>query len=123
MTQILTALLGCLAVTLPGLLFSLALFPGRNQMDLPTRIVSGVGLGLLLSTWVSYILARYHRLVLGQFLAAMAVAGAVLFLLAYIRGGIKIPSFLQKKKTPSEMPAGEGSEGGVQVQAGDSGQS
>lgn len=123
MAQIFTALLGCLAVIIPGILFSLTLFPGRNQMDLPMRIASGIGLGLLLSTWVSYILARYHRLVLNQFLAAMTVAGGILFLLAFLRGGIKIPGFLQRKKTPTEAPAGEGDERSVQVQAGDSGQS
>ncbi len=115
--------MGCLAVIIPGLLFSIALFPGKNQMDLSTRIASGIGLGLLLSTWVSYILARYHRLVLSQFLIAMTIAGAILFLFAFLRGGIKIPSFLQRKKTPTEVPTGGGNEGGVQVQTGDSSQS
>jgi len=119
--ETLTALAGCIAVIVPGLLFSLALFPERGSMDLQTRLASGAGLGLLLAVWMSYILARYHRLVLEQFLGVMAAAGAALFVLAYLRGGIKLPRLTKKP----EQPAVAGGEGGaeVQAQAGDSGKS
>jgi len=116
---ILTAVAGCIAVVVPGLLFSLALFPERRCMAV--RAASSVGLGLLLSTWICYVLARYHQLDLGGFLRAMTAAGAFLLVLAYLRKGLRLPRILPGRatgKTDTKPEPGKD----VQVQAGDSGQ-
>jgi len=105
---ILEVIAGCIAVIVPGFLFSLALFPEMSGRFV--RAASSLGLGLLLSTWICYILARHHQLILMSFLKAMGIAGGVLLVLAYFRGAL--PRIGLKRETEAGRD--------VQVQAGDS---
>jgi uncharacterized membrane protein len=65
---VLYALLGGVVLLLPGFLLSLVAYPGRNQLELPSRLVMSLGLGVLLNVYLGIVLGRLGLLQTSPFL-------------------------------------------------------
>ena len=83
---ILYGLLGTILFLLPGFLLSLAAYPERNQLSLPSRLAVSLGLGVLLNAYLGIVLGRLGLLRATPFLLASLLLWAGLGALALWRG-------------------------------------
>lgn len=77
-------LYGAAALLLPGLLLSLVAYPGKEQLDPPSRLAMSLGLGVLLDVYLGFLLARIGRLSAFPLLLPPVCAG--LAAAAFLRG-------------------------------------
>ncbi len=77
---------GVLALLIPGLLLSLVAYPGKGQLDLPSRMAVSFGLGVLLNAYLVLLLGRVNLLSASPFSLSLLLLCAGLCALALLRG-------------------------------------
>jgi uncharacterized membrane protein len=108
-------IIGLIMVMLPGYLFSIVLYPGRESLDLWNRVGVSLGLGAMLTVVVGYIIAipGVSTLSLGSFVAAALILSAIMAILGYLRGGLGVisarvngaPKIFRRQKPAQEPQA------------------
>ena len=85
-------LLGLFLLMVPGFLFTLVLYPRKESLDFWERMGVSLGLGVLLLIYVGFAVAQpgLKLLEAGPFVGAVFGVCVVLFVLAYLRGGLGV---------------------------------
>lgn len=85
-------LLGLILLFVPGFLFSLALFPGKDSLDFWERVGVSLGLGVLVLIYLGFVLTQPGLKMLTLVPFVLAVFGICLLfaLIAYWRRGLEV---------------------------------
>ncbi|MGQ9787986.1 MAG: hypothetical protein ACUVQM_01530 [Candidatus Hadarchaeaceae archaeon] len=113
-------ILGLVLVMTPGFLLSMALYPGREDLDFWSRVGTSLGLGAMIAALVGYIISipGVGNLSLGSLTLGTLIICIILAIVAFLRGGFDVLSRykneilckFRRQKKETDQPAGTSEE-------------